>query len=66
MNDRVIENFMVSLGFKADTVALDDARTKMRELAALADSLERLKALGVHVSVTMDAKGDGGTVFKPN
>lgn len=66
MNGRVIENFMVSLGFKADTAELDDTLTKMRELAALADSLERLKALGVRVSVTMDAKGDGGTVFGPN
>ncbi|WP_345820479.1 hypothetical protein ABC766_00265 [Methylobacterium fujisawaense] len=53
MNDRVIESFMVSLGFKADTAALDATIAKLRELSALVD---RLRAQGVDVEALLAEK----------
>lgn len=50
MAQNVAESFLVSLGFKADTAALDDTIARLREITRL---VERLRALGVNMQMDL-------------
>jgi hypothetical protein len=50
MAQNVAESFLVSLGFKADTAALDETISRLREITRL---VERLRVLGVNVQMDL-------------
>jgi hypothetical protein len=50
MAQSVADSFLVSLGFKADTAALDDTIDRLREITRL---VERLRTLGVNVRMDL-------------